>query len=307
MKKLILFMFGICTLACSTDGSQETDKQNNGSKPTNVQPNTSAPNCETPWNSFNAGDPNGPNYTEVEYIFKNYTGDWGSERWLKLRVTPYVGAAYFDGTNEGIYEPSLPFFTNFTTSPFPNLYAGGNEIGNFIPAPPLLIDGSGAAGGTVTFSILANAEHCPVFGAMTDSSYNPLGIGFNLPSGGAPILPQEIQLLANYGKVFFYFCEAIDPVTNVVIWSNYLMMNCPNNNSNWLPTGVVANTPTVTGIPLFYNKPSKEVILTAGTFPDTDTFSHTVGTTTYNYTISLGTTPTGILNPTATSSILTLN
>src|SRR5690606_2419555 len=205
MKKIVLFILGIFALAaCSEDVYHDIDKQNNGlevgSDPASEDSGGNAPFThvpgsppyDSPWEINEAGNPSIITVTPVPYRFENQTGDWGSPYLITLRVTPYVGLAYYDGNNNGDY-----FGTALNTTDYPNLYAGGNEIGNFIPAFLITLDGSGlpSTGGTVVLEIESSADHCPVLNAMTTTA-NPLPIHFDLPAGGSPILvtPDEEKL-----------------------------------------------------------------------------------------------------------------
>jgi len=248
MNKIILALFSFFVLtACSEDVYHDINKQNNGWEAGNPASDGSGGNApfthvpgsppyDSPWEINKAIGT--PIPIPVPYRFENQTGDWGSPYLITLRITPYVGLAYYDGRPDGDY-----FGTTLNTTDYPNLYAGGNEIGNFIPAFPITLDGSGLTPGSVVREIESSMDHCPVLNAMTTTA-NPLPtIHFDLPPGGAPapVTWQEEELLSQYGKVFFYFCEAIDPVTNMVVWSKYMMPDSSYPTAppgHWSGTGV---------------------------------------------------------------------
>lgn len=228
------------------------------------------PNYISPWHIRFNTDPvlNFGSATAIFYKFENKTGDWGSPHLLTLRVTPYVGLAYFDGIDDGNY-----YGYNITVAS--NLFANGSEIGNFIPARSFDIDGTGIpAGGTVQLDIKSSKDHCPVV-QNTFAVQNPNSIYFDVSSIIAPTTFEE-QLLKDYGKVFYYYLEAIDPVTNTVIWDEYMMPDnyfTPDNNY-WDLTGVDHVTPTGDTFPMYYNydvlasKPeSDEVIVDVSSIP----------------------------------------
>lgn len=151
----------------------------------------------------------------------------GSSYLLTLQVTPYIGLAYFDGIDDGSYDDHLGYqVADLTNGNYPNLYANGHDIGNFIPAAPIVLDGTGITPGSVVLEIYSSSDHCPVINAVQDPFTNPLPIHFDLFGGGLAVLPDEQELLAEFGKVFFYYCEVIDPVTNATIWSGYMMPPC---------------------------------------------------------------------------------
>ncbi len=206
-------------------------------------------NYLSPWDKdFNTDPSSSPtNPTPVFYKFENWTGDWGSPHLLTLRVTPYVGLAYFDGKDDGDYY-------NYNITGLPNLFANGSEIGNFIPASPFDIDGTGIpAGGTVQLDVKSSADHCPVI-QNTFSIHNPNSIYFDI-SGIVGTNTVEEKLLKDYGKVYFYYLQAINPVTNVVVWDEYMM---PSNNFAsghlyWDATYVIAPLPFGYMLPMYYN------------------------------------------------------
>src|SRR5690554_1308998 len=254
MKKIVLSIFGIFALAaCSEDVYHDIDKQNNGLEAANtasedgssgIQPPTIAPDYESLWNINTRGQ-------EMWYRFDNWTGDWGNPAHLEFRITPYLGLAYYDDDNDGIYKDDVTSFSeNFNSVPpgtYPNLFdPTGNEIGNFIPASPIVIDGTGLAAGTVILEMVS-ADHCHVMGASVIPGSNPLGIYFDLsapPPPYVPALPQEEKLLKDYGKAFFYFWEAIDPVTNAIVASGYITPHCDTNDAAyWTNNTVTANLP----------------------------------------------------------------
>lgn len=207
----------------------------------------------SPWSSeFNTSG-GGTDPKQILYNFTNHTGDWGSPHLLTLRVTPYVGLAYYDGDNtDGQY-----FGNPIDLMNFPNLYLGNNEIGNFIPAASFNINGTGlpVAAGTVQLDVKSSADHCPVLTNVLTTN-NP---GGNVYFDVSPIVgggSAEEKLLKDFGKVFYYFVEAINPATNVVVWSGFIMpenYQATADTGFWDPTGV--NAPLTGGpvIPLWYN------------------------------------------------------
>jgi len=142
-------------------------------------------------------------------------------RRVHVRVTPYIGLAYYDGANDGIYN-------GFNLAGgYPNLYAGGNEYGNYIAANPIMLGYNAySTHELAVFSDwvtpLAN-NHCPVMPSVYQYPYNPEPIHFDLVNnnmvkpaalGLPPITPapptatpQEVQLLKDYGKVMYYKVE----------------------------------------------------------------------------------------------------
>jgi len=241
------------------------------------------------------------------YDYVNATGDIGNPARLDFRVTPYIGLAYCDDDvfdNEfndvNLTGPAPGPFNTVPPGTYPNMFDfTGNEIGNFMPARSFTLTGTGVPyWGTAGLRIFS-MDHCHVIGANTVANiYNPNLIFFDItapPAPYVPATPQEEILLSQYGKVFFYYWEAVDPVTAVVIAHGYVMPECDTSNPTyWTNTGITANLPTGAVADLYYNHYSDdnplgsfEVVLDAGTFPHEDTFSHTVGTQTYNYKVDI--------------------
>lgn len=145
-----------------------------------------------------------------------------------VRVTPYIGLAYYDGADDGTYNTPAGVF-NINSGAFPNLYAGGKEYGNYIAANPFILGTNAYSlhelairenGGAFTPGV---GDHCQVNNADV-FGYNPEGIFFDLQNNhviqplalaaGTTVTPPtgsatnaETNLLAQYGKVMYYKIE----------------------------------------------------------------------------------------------------
>lgn len=220
MYKKILALAGFFALAaCSEDVYQDIDKQNeileqSSNAPGNsggIKPFTIIPGgYESPWH-FSAPD-------EVNHSLHS---PLPSNNGIAVRVTPYIGLAYWDGGDDGSYDTPTGSY-NLTGGGYPNLYSGGNEYGNYIPANPIVLNTWGAGGPHTEEIIIIWGGHCPIFTAWT-YKYNPYTIFFDVmnnhvvqPSAHAgpltPPLPaaatfQEALLLNDYGKVMYYKVE----------------------------------------------------------------------------------------------------
>lgn len=226
MKKVVLFMFAIGTLtACIEDVYQEADKLNGvvpGTNPKatgssgNIKPYTSSPNgYESPW------DINSLNY--VQYYFNCYLS-WDN---IYVRVTPYIGLAYYDGADDGIYNP-VPGVTYNLAAGYPNLHTPDNiEYGNYIAANPIVLEvNNDSAHELAIFSDWVTQglnDHCPVMPSVYQYPFNWQPVYFDLVNnekvqpvsvGDPDITPappqataQEVQLLKDYGKVMYYKVE----------------------------------------------------------------------------------------------------
>ena len=221
-------VIGLTLTACTTDSVyDDVDQQENTTLTNNTNDSgdgktpfshfPGATDYKSPWSiEFNT-DSSSSQPTAIFYQFTNHTGDLGSPCLLTLRVTPYVGLAYYDDTNDGDY------FGHDITS-FPTLYANNNEIGNFIPAASFDINGTGipAGAGTINLDVKSSADHCPVMPNILATSNSGGNVYFDVSpivGGGSA----EEKLLKDYGKVFYYFVEAINPVTNAAVWSGFIM------------------------------------------------------------------------------------
>lgn len=160
-----------------------------------------------------------------EYLGK-YLGHGGH-----VRVTPYIGLAYYDGAEDGVYTTSLGSF-NLASGNYPNLYNNNLEAGNYIEANPIVLGDNVTS--THELVIRANPSgttfpHCQVDGTFVQGgptfSWNPEHIFFDLENNhlvqpqslvsgvGATVTPtasatpQEVALLSQFGKVFYYKIE----------------------------------------------------------------------------------------------------
>lgn len=217
MKKVLFITAFFALAACSEDVYQDIDKHNeileqSSNAPGNsggIKPFTSAGTYESPWH-FSTPE-------EVNHFFHS---PLPHRNGITVRVTPYIGLAYWDGGDDGTYNtPSGSY--NLAGGGYPNLYNGGNEYGNYIQANPIVLNMWGASPQTVELGIIWGG-HCPIFTAWT-YTYNWHSIFFDVmnnhvvqPSAHvAPLTPplpaaatfQEALLLNDYGKVMYYKVE----------------------------------------------------------------------------------------------------
>jgi len=128
--------------------------------------------------------------TEEEHAYSPYT----------LEVIPYVGLAYYDGDNDGFYNDPSPGGSasyNFTTGNYPTLYDNNTpngfpqEIGALVKMQPFIINPMDG------FRYEDNQDHLPL--GTNRKPYTSDNFHF---SGG--VNQAEMDLLREYGKVFFY-------------------------------------------------------------------------------------------------------
>ncbi len=204
--------------ACSEDVDQELDQQTSGLEegyfPASdgsggIKPFTIIPGgYESPWH-----------FSKPEQVNHFFHSPLPSNNGIAVRVTPYIGLAYWDGADDGIYNTPGGAY-NLTSGMYPNLYNGGNEYGNYIQANPIVLNIWGTNPQTEEIGIIWGG-HCPVFTAWT-YTYNPHTIFFDVMNNGViqpsamvgglavPATPatfQEALLLNDYGKVMYYKVE----------------------------------------------------------------------------------------------------
>lgn len=147
---------------------------------------------------------------QPSYVFDNGDGGVdGNNSPYTLRVYAWIGLAYFDGSDDLNYQDhSNGNFYVLSNATHPNLVANGHEVGNLIKSDYLEFR---PAEGT---RMENNLNHLPLHG-LPNSKY-PLPFswpyaqartGFTFP---ANVLGQEISLLRDYGKVFFYEVEVYE-------------------------------------------------------------------------------------------------
>src|SRR5690606_34417808 len=171
----------------------------------------------SPWDIWFRTNTYGDQDLQPNYIFSTiYNGEKeGIQNNYKLEVFAYVGLAYFDGFNDGTYTdvatsgPTLQY--NLASGNYPNLYAGNNEVGNLIrTATPFIV------GPNQSIRVEDREKHLLTNVAGATDKYPMYNIG-NQRFVFSGITTQEEELLATYGKVFFYEVFVTDQSTGNVI------------------------------------------------------------------------------------------
>lgn len=131
MKKLLFLLSGVITLtACSEDVFQEIDDSNDFEPQYTTNTYTGAvydDNYKSPWNI--------DSLRSVHYSFDSNVVNWEN---IYVRVTPYIGLAYYDGDDDGIYNTPTGSF-NLAAGNYPNLFALNKEYGNYVQANPIVL------------------------------------------------------------------------------------------------------------------------------------------------------------------------
>ena len=235
MKKFVFLLSGAMALtACSDNTFEEIDTQNaeaesmystnsfDDSNPGDLGTggiSNLATNYYSPWDIwFNRGTSN-VDY-QPSYVISNGIDEESSSPYT-IRVYAWIGLAYFDGTNDGVfYDYSLglsaPPVANMVASPFqyPNwlTFNAGQpqEVGNLVRTNnPLVFQPQEGA------RIEDREHHLPMpytpgisLGTPVKPRYPsmtpPWASGFD---AGGTLQPLEELLLRDYGKVFFYEVE----------------------------------------------------------------------------------------------------
>src|SRR5690554_1744898 len=225
MKKLLILIGGVLALAACSDDANEIDgikapdnAENSGSNYT-IYTDTGSGAYKSPWD-FNNTEP-------VGYFFESGLAE---NHGVYVRITPYIGLAYYDGADDGIYNTPNGSF-NLTTGMYPNLYAaGGSEYGNYVQANPIVLANDSPSWFTHELAIFSKEDHCPLINVNIGINFNLQVVDFNIinndlvqpvahlgyaitPAPPAGTNAEEI-LLAQYGKVFYYKIEFGTSTTN---------------------------------------------------------------------------------------------
>ena len=142
-----------------------------------------------------------------------------------MRITPYIGLAYYDGNEDNWFTdisttPPTPI-ANLANGNYPHLFASGKEAGNMIIGEPFEMLGDGTPGENEA-AVGGATDYLPLDFSTFGLGYNPKHKRFNIMPTGATM--DEYALLAEYGKVFYYYVELVDKVTNVTVFSTEMQL-----------------------------------------------------------------------------------
>lgn len=254
MKKLLFLLGGVVFLAsCSEDALQDANEQN--TDPESIKTTNSFNENEggnnwgdtgisgvifrgddyySPWDIWFRTHIYGDGTLQPNYIISNiFSGEKEStSSRYRIEVFSYVGLAYFDGLNDGTYTdlattPTLQY--NLASGNYPNLYANGNEVGNLVrtdvpfevqPNESVRIEDQEKH---LLMNVMNSQDRYPM--------YNPANQRFVFNG----LTTQEEELLATYGKVFFYEVFVYDAATNATIAHEFMQLNPQGYPSGSLP------------------------------------------------------------------------
>jgi len=272
MKKSIIALMGLFMLAaCSEDVYDDIDQQNNemNAPPTfddddpgdlgmwgisNLATNYFSP-WDLGWNRL-------AQYRDLQpsYVFSNGDEDDNYSPY-RLEVHAWIGLAYFDGTNDGVFNDH--FTTNTFTlnlANYPNLFANGEEVGNLVKTT-ITVPFRPQQGARIEDRV----HHLPMpyvlgtsLGTNAMPRYATTPPPYSWPAWapgfadiGGILTPQEELLLRDYGKVFFYEVDVFEDATNAFVGTYILhpeIQTLPKGPAkNWHEVPNVAGTAHLQG------------------------------------------------------------
>lgn len=183
----------------------------------------------------------------------------------------YVGLAYFDGVDDGIFTDvytgvQFPMAQNLGGN-YPNLYGGTQATGGFEAGKLVRVTNSfdlpGYPSPNNGFRIESKTRHLAQLGNIPDARYpafSGAGEGFFFGQLTGP----ERTLLEEYGKVFFYEVEVYDKSSGALVLSTFMhpyIETLPSGlkpDNNWQKVEDIngihryGNMPNGVSVPLFY-------------------------------------------------------
>lgn len=203
------------------------------------------------------------------YFFTNGNADDPSP--YDIKVYSYVGLAYFDGVDDGIFTDvhtnvQYPMAQNLGGN-YPNLYGGTQAAGGFEAGKLVRVTNSFVLPGYPSpnngFRIESKTRHLAQLGNIADARY-PAFAGASEGFFFGQLTGPERNLLYEYGKVFFYEVEVFDKSSGALVLSTFMhpyietLPFGPKHDGNWQKvedingTQMYGDMPNGTSVPLFY-------------------------------------------------------
>ncbi|SFN19932.1 hypothetical protein SAMN05421741_10274 [Paenimyroides ummariense] len=163
----------------------------------------------------------GPEYYDMQpsYVISNGIDEESSSPYT-IRVHAWIGLAYFDGDNDGLFYDISPtrfgnpplLVADMTANPFAyqNLYVNNEEVGNLVRTTTSLdfLPQEGARIEDLRDHLPMPNGTAPRY-ASTPPPYNWAAWAGGFDCTGT-LTPQEELLLRDYGKVFFYEVDVFE-------------------------------------------------------------------------------------------------
>jgi len=211
-------------------------------------------NYASPWDLLIRSE----EYKQPVYIIGNGNAENYSP--YTIEVFAHVGLAYFDGVTDGVFnDPFTPNIFQLNNGLYPNLWDGVNEVGHLVRVPVSF----GLNPGDPSIRLEAREDHLPIDynnGSRSDPAFPPYNEVFDF---AGTVTPDELDLLRQYGKVFFYEVTVSEAGTVI---GDYLM----HPNIETVQPG--ANIPTSLGgqwheVPDFNSAPATGVAPNGNSYP----------------------------------------
>jgi len=209
-----------------------------------------ATNYFSPWDIwFNR---NGFEGLQPSYVISNGDEE-GNFSPYRLEVHAWIGLAYFDGDNDGTFtDHSTNNTFTLNIANYPNLFANGEEVGNLVKATitTAFEPQEGARIEDLEDHLPMPGGTLPRYGSTSPPPYN----WANWADGFTPTVTlqqPELDLLRDYGKVFFYEVDVFEAATNAFVGTYILhpeIQTLPQgSNKNWEKVPNVAGTAQLQG------------------------------------------------------------
>lgn len=224
-------VIGLTLTACTTDSMVDDLDQQNAETGSQYQTNSFdnsnpggwigggfsqlATNYFSPWD---LGWNRGPKYRDLQpsYVISNGDDDENFSPY-RLEVHAWIGLAYFDGDNDGVFTDHFTTNTFALSGNYPTLFANGEEVGNLVKAT-IMHPFEPQEGARIEDRI----DHLPMPAGTLPRYPNtspPWAFG-DWKDGFTPTVnlqQPEKDLLRDYGKVFFYEVDVFEAATNAFV------------------------------------------------------------------------------------------
>lgn len=232
-------------------------------------------NYISPWDIWYRNHPNPvPGFGVLQPWYLITNGNEDDPTPYDIKVYSYVGLAYFDGFNDGVFNDpnnpgvSIPMAQSLGGN-FPNLFGGsaatpGQEAGRLVRVTNSF-DVPGFPAPKSSLRIESKTRHLAQLNNIPDARYPNLD-GADQGFFYGNLTGPERTILYQYGKVFFYEVEVYDKNTGALVLSTLMhpfietLPNGPKPDDGWKPVEdlggnhLYGDMPNGVSVPLyFYN------------------------------------------------------